>query len=76
MVLQLTQTREEKKKLRRLLREQEEVFQQQTGRRMLREDRATVAGDILSKDYSVMYSSYKQVKAKLRLLEALVAKQR
>ena len=62
--------------MRRLLREQEEVFQQQTGRRMQREDRLTISGDIVSKDYSVMYSSYKQVKAKLRLLEALVAKQR
>ncbi|KAJ1528448.1 hypothetical protein ONE63_006859 [Megalurothrips usitatus] len=76
LVLQLTQTRDEKKKLRRLLREYEEQFQQETGRRMQREDRAIVAGDTAAKEYSVTYSSYKQMKAKLRLLEALVAKQR
>lgn len=76
LVLQLTQTREEKKKLRRLLREQEEQFQHQTGRRMQREDRAALAGDAAARDYSLLYTSYKQIKAKLRLLEALVAKQR
>ncbi|KAK3928310.1 Protein FAM13A [Frankliniella fusca] len=76
LVLQLTQTREEKKKLRRLLREQEEQFQHQTGRKMQREDRLALAGDATAKDYSLLYTSYKQIKAKLRLLEALVAKQR
>lgn len=77
LVLQLTQTREEKKRLRRLLREQEEQFQLQTGRRMQREDRVALPGDTgAAKDFTVMYSSYKQMKAKLRLLEALVAKQR
>lgn len=75
--MQLTQTREEKKKLRRLLREQEEQFQLQTGRRMQREDRVALQGDTgANKDFTIMYSSYKQMKAKLRLLEALVAKQR
>ncbi|XP_034238043.1 protein FAM13B [Thrips palmi] len=77
LVLQLTQTREEKKKLRRLLREQEEHFQLQTGRRMQREDRVALPGDAgAAKDFATIYSSYKQTKAKLRLLEALVAKQR
>lgn len=75
--MQLTQTREEKKKLRRLLREQEEQFQLQTGRRMQREDRVALPGDAgAAKEFTSMYSSYKQLKAKLRLLEALVAKQR
>lgn len=75
LVSQLTLVRDEKKKLRRLLREQEVLFQQQTGRRMQREDRIMAAASDV-KDYSVVYTSYKQTKAKLRLLEALIAKQR
>lgn len=81
LIVQLKQIREEKKKLRRILREQEEQFQQRTGRRMQREDRAIAASLVAgagdpAKDYSIAYTTYKQVKAKLRLLEALVAKQR
>lgn len=59
------EAREEKKRLRRALREFEEEFQRDTGRRLQREDREPRQQE---------YASYKQAKAKLRLLEALVAK--
>lgn len=59
-------TREDKKRLRRTLREFEDEFQRRTGRKIQKEDRAAIDG---------IYSAYKQAKAKLRLLEALVAKQ-
>lgn len=57
--------REEKKKLRRSLREFEEAFQSETGRRAQKHDRLVIEG---------IYVNYKQVKAKLRLLDALIAK--
>ncbi|KDR20506.1 hypothetical protein L798_04895, partial [Zootermopsis nevadensis] len=59
-------TREEKKRLRRSLREYEEDFQRRTGKKLQREDRVPMEN---------MYVAYKQAKAKLRLLEALVTKQ-
>ncbi|KAK6641827.1 hypothetical protein RUM44_013545 [Polyplax serrata] len=57
--------REEKKKLRRSLKEFDESFQSVAGRRAQKQDRIIVEG---------IYVNYKQVKAKLRLLDALVAK--
>jgi hypothetical protein len=59
-------TCEEKKQLRRLLREFEEDFQHRTGKKPQREDRVPMEST---------YVAYKQAKAKLRLLEALVTKQ-
>lgn len=58
-------TNEEKKRLRRSLKEYENEFQMKTGRKLQKDDRLPMEG---------LYLSYKQAKAKLRLLEALVAK--
>ena len=58
--------KEEKKRLRRALKELEIQFEVRVGRRMQREDRGPRV--------SVIYDSYKQAKAKLRLISALVAK--
>ncbi|XP_043268411.1 protein FAM13B [Venturia canescens] len=59
-------TREEKKRLRRALKELEAQFEVRAGRRMQREDRGPHVTDV--------YESYKQTKAKLRLIDALLAK--
>lgn len=59
-------TREEKKRLRRALKELEAQFEARAGRRMQREDRGP--------QINTVYESYKQAKAKLRLIDALVAK--
>ncbi|XP_038677916.1 protein FAM13C isoform X3 [Scyliorhinus canicula] len=61
----LRETRAEKKKLRKALREFEEQFFKQTGRNVQKEDRIPMAEE---------YSEYKHIKAKLRLLEVLIAK--
>ncbi|XP_067908569.1 protein FAM13C isoform X3 [Heterodontus francisci] len=61
----LRETRTEKKKLRKALREFEEQFFKQTGRYVQKEDRIPMAEE---------YSEYKHIKAKLRLLEALITK--
>ncbi|XP_075233309.1 protein FAM13A isoform X2 [Lycorma delicatula] len=58
-------TREEKKRLRRQLREFEDEFQSRTGRKLQKEDRLPM---------ETIYTDYKHVKAKLRLLEALLTK--
>lgn len=58
-------TNEEKKTLRRSLKEYENEFQTRTGRKLQKDDRLPMEG---------VYLSYKQAKAKLRLLEALVNK--
>lgn len=55
----------EKKRLRRVLREFEDDFQKQTGRKVQKEDRAPMDAE---------YFEYKQVKARLKLLEALLSK--
>ncbi|XP_048248271.1 protein FAM13A-like isoform X4 [Haliotis rufescens] len=55
----------EKKRLRKVLRTFEEDFVTQQGRRVQKEDRSPMQGE---------YSQYKQIKAKLRLLEALLTK--
>lgn len=58
--------RDEKKKLRHTIKGFEEIFEEQNGRKMLKNDR-TVIEDT--------YALYKQKKAKLRLLDALIRKQ-
>lgn len=66
LVTQQRTTNEEKKKLRRSLKEFEDEFQEKTGRKLQKDDKLPMES---------VYSSYKQAKAKLRLLEALIAKQ-
>ncbi|XP_059803386.1 protein FAM13C isoform X3 [Hypanus sabinus] len=61
----LRETRAEKKKLRKTLREFEDQFYKQTGRNVQKEDRIPMAEE---------YSEYKHMKAKLRLLEVLITK--
>lgn len=65
--IQLTVTQEEKKQLRRSIKEFEHDFETKTGRRLQKEDRISM---------ETTYGLYKQIKAKLRLLEALVNKQK
>lgn len=67
LVVQQKATREEKKRLRRSLREFEEECQNRTGRKLLREDRLPM---------EQTYIQYKHAKAKLRLLEALLTKKK
>ncbi|XP_076247200.1 protein FAM13A [Calliopsis andreniformis] len=66
LLVQQKLTREEKKRLRRALKELEAQFEARAGRRMQREDRGP--------QVTTVYESYKQAKAKLRLIDALVAK--
>uniref|UniRef100_A0A8B9DLA8 Family with sequence similarity 13 member C n=1 Tax=Anser cygnoides TaxID=8845 RepID=A0A8B9DLA8_ANSCY len=60
----LRETRADKKRLRKALREFEEQFYKQTGRSPLKEDRVPMAEE---------YSEYKHTKAKIRLLEVLIS---
>ncbi|XP_059176028.1 protein FAM13A-like isoform X2 [Physella acuta] len=62
---EIESSRKMKKHLRRLLREFEESFLQKNGRKVLKEDRHPLQTE---------YKDYKKVKARLRLLEALVLK--
>ncbi|KAK9540521.1 hypothetical protein VZT92_002968 [Zoarces viviparus] len=62
---QLQETREEKKRLRKNLKEFEDQFFRQNGRIVQKEDRSPLA---------VEYNEYKHVRAKLRLLEVLISK--
>ena len=62
----LDKTREEKKLLKRIIREFETVFEEQNGRKMLKSDRKTIEDT---------YAQYKEKKAKTRLLQALIKKQ-
>jgi len=62
---QLELARREKKHLRRTIKEFEDVFEEQNGRKMLKSDRTMM---------EETYGQYKQKKAKLRLLDALVKK--
>ncbi|XP_072727280.1 protein FAM13C isoform X3 [Ciconia boyciana] len=59
----LRETRADKKRLRKALREFEEQFYKQTGRSPQKEDRVPMAEE---------YSEYKHTKAKIRLLEVLI----
>ncbi|NXK02858.1 FA13C protein, partial [Herpetotheres cachinnans] len=61
----LRETRADKKRLRKALREFEEQFYKQTGRSPQKEDRVPMAEE---------YSEYKHAKAKIRLLEVLISK--
>ncbi|KAL1023770.1 hypothetical protein UPYG_G00045890 [Umbra pygmaea] len=65
LVEQLQEAREEKKRIRKNLREFEEQFLRQNGRNVQKEDRSPLA---------VEYNEYKHIKAKLRLLEVLISK--
>uniref|UniRef100_A0A8C9UH18 Family with sequence similarity 13 member A n=1 Tax=Serinus canaria TaxID=9135 RepID=A0A8C9UH18_SERCA len=62
---QLQEVREEKKRIRKKLRDFEDNFFRQNGRNVQKEDRSPMAEE---------YNEYKQVKAKLRLLEVLISK--
>ncbi|TDH13377.1 hypothetical protein EPR50_G00057140 [Perca flavescens] len=62
----LRQTRAEKKLRRKALREFEDEFNRRTGRIFQKEDRSPMKEE---------YQDYKQLKAKLRLLEVLLSKQ-
>lgn len=64
--IQLDIVREEKKQLRRSLKEFEYKFEETSGRKMLKSDRKAMEDT---------YTLYKQKKSKLRLLDALVKKQ-
>ncbi|KAH9498377.1 hypothetical protein Btru_008131 [Bulinus truncatus] len=63
--IEIESSRKSKKRLRRILREFEENFLYRTGRKVMKEDRYPLQTE---------YSDYKKVKARLRLLEALVLK--
>ncbi|XP_061888598.1 protein FAM13A isoform X3 [Entelurus aequoreus] len=65
LVKQLQEAREEKKRIRKTLKEFEEQFFRQNGRTVQKEDRSPLAVD---------YNEYKHIKAKLRLLEVLISK--
>ncbi|XP_069387082.1 protein FAM13A isoform X3 [Paralichthys olivaceus] len=65
LVEQLQESREEKKRIRKNLKEFEDQFFRQNGRNVQKEDRSPLA---------VEYNEYKHVKAKLRLLEVLISK--
>lgn len=60
-------TCEEKKQLRRGLKEFENDFQLKNGRKLQKDDKQSM---------ETVYSSYKKAKAKLRLIEALIEKQK
>ncbi|XP_052764243.1 protein FAM13A-like isoform X2 [Mya arenaria] len=62
---ELMKSRGSKKRLRKTLRDFEEGFAQQAGRKVGREDRQPMQTE---------YNEYKQLKARLRLLEALLSK--
>ncbi|NXS57091.1 FA13C protein, partial [Brachypteracias leptosomus] len=61
----LRETKADKKRLHKALREFEEHFYKQTGRSPQKEDRVPMAEE---------YSEYKHTKAKIRLLEVLISK--
>ncbi|XP_058151524.1 protein FAM13A isoform X1 [Dasypus novemcinctus] len=61
----LQEMREEKKRIRKKLRDFEDNFFRQNGRSVQKEDRTPLAEE---------YNEYKHIKAKLRLLEVLISK--
>lgn len=61
----LDKTRDEKREVKRTIREFESLFEEQNGRKMLKHDRVFI---------EETYSNYKELKAKVRLLQALVRK--
>uniref|UniRef100_A0A8C3BS74 Family with sequence similarity 13 member A n=1 Tax=Cairina moschata TaxID=8855 RepID=A0A8C3BS74_CAIMO len=62
---QLQEVREEKKRIRKKLRDFEDNFFRQNGRNVQKEDRTPMSEE---------YNEYKQIKAKLRLLEDIIAR--
>ncbi|KAF5296811.1 hypothetical protein FQA39_LY12329 [Lamprigera yunnana] len=67
LLLQQQEITEEKKKIRRSLKEFENDLQTKTGRKVQKDEKIFM---------STVYNSYKKTKAKLRLLDALIAKQK
>ncbi|XP_051784075.1 protein FAM13A isoform X5 [Erpetoichthys calabaricus] len=65
LVEQFQEAREDKKRLRKKLRDFEDKFFRQNGRNVQKEDRTPMADE---------YNEYKHIKAKLRLLEVLISK--
>jgi hypothetical protein len=65
LITRQAEAKELKHRLRRELRDYEDDFQRNTGRRLQKEDR-----EPKQKEYAV----YKQAKARLRLLDALLSK--
>ncbi|XP_016890693.1 protein FAM13A [Cynoglossus semilaevis] len=65
LLIQLQEAREEKKRIRKNLKEFEDQFFRQNGRNVQKEDRSPLAAE---------YNEYKHIKAKLRLLEVLISK--
>ena len=57
--------REEKKQLRRSVKEFEDTFKTRTGRKLMKEDR---------EPFEVTYQTYKTTKSKLKLIDALLSK--
>ena len=62
----LRKTKEDKKRYRRAIKDSEEQFKQETGRRFLREDR--------DRSSEGVYQLYKNAKSKLKLIDALLSK--
>ncbi|XP_053383578.1 protein FAM13A-like [Mercenaria mercenaria] len=62
---ELIRSRNTKKRLRKTLRDFEEAFHRKTGRKVVRDDRIPMQTE---------YNEYKQIKARLKLLEALLSK--
>lgn len=65
MIFQLQQVKSQKRHLRKILREFESEFLHLNGRKVQKEDKAPV---------DALYGEYKHVKARLKLLEALISK--
>lgn len=65
MIFQLQQVKSQKRHLRKILREFESEFYRLNGKKVQKEDKAPVDS---------LYGEYKHVKARLKLLEALISK--
>lgn len=65
MIFQLQKVKSEKRHLRKILKEFETEFMRLNGRKVQKEDKAPV---------ETIYNEYKHVKARLKLLEALISK--
>lgn len=63
---QLERVRDEKQLLKSTIREYESIFEEQNGRKMLKPDRKSLETET--------YAQYKEAKAKVRLLQALIKK--
>lgn len=63
---QLERVRDEKTLLKATIREYESIFEEQNGRKMLKLDRKSLETET--------YAQYKEKKAKVRLLQALIKK--